>query len=91
MILRYSQLNLYGIEMADKQEYVIQRPPLFYLIAKAEDAGIEVVYPPGSRLMEVSGFGPEDEPYFGMNLGNEVLLQRSPETLAAQKLKRFFI
>ena len=88
---RFKQINLYGIEMSEKGEYEIQRPPFYYLIAKAEDAGIEILYPPGSKLMEVQGFGEDDEPYFGMNLGNDILFNRSPDTLAARKLKRFFI
>lgn len=46
----YNQINLFGLDMASKQEYIDQRDTVFYLIGRAEALGIKVKIPEDSRL-----------------------------------------
>ena len=46
----YDIINLFGLDMASKQEYIDQRDTVFYLIGRAEALGIEVKIPEDSRL-----------------------------------------
>ncbi len=46
----YRIINLFGLGMASKQEYIDQRDTLFYMIGRAEALGIEVKIPEDSRI-----------------------------------------
>jgi len=46
----YKIINLFGLDMASKQEYIDQRDTLFYWIGRAEAQGINVVIPEDSRI-----------------------------------------
>lgn len=46
----YKIINMFGLEMASKQEYIDQRDTLFYMIGRAEAVGINVVIPEDSRI-----------------------------------------
>jgi len=46
----YTKINMFGLDMASKQEYVDQRDTVFYMIGRAEALGIEVFIPSDSRL-----------------------------------------
>jgi uncharacterized protein YqgQ len=46
----YTIINLFGLDMATKQEYIDQRDTLFYMIGRAEAVGINVVIPEDSRI-----------------------------------------
>ncbi len=47
---KYDTINLFGLDMATKQEYIDQRDTLFYMIGRAEASGINVVIPEESRI-----------------------------------------
>lgn len=46
----YNIINMFGLDMASKQEYIDQRDTVFYMIGRAEALGINVVIPPDSRI-----------------------------------------
>ena len=46
----YKVINLFGLDMASKQEYIDQRDTVFYMIGRAEALGINVVIPEDSRI-----------------------------------------
>ena len=46
----YEKINLFGLDMATRQEYVDQRDTVFYLIGRAEERGIQICIPEDSRL-----------------------------------------
>lgn len=46
----YDQINLFGLDMASKQEYIDQRDTVYYMIGRAEALGIKVNIPTNSRL-----------------------------------------
>ena len=46
----YTIINMFGLDMAAKQEYIDQRDTVFYMIGRAEALGINVVIPEASRL-----------------------------------------
>ena len=46
----YTIINLFGLDMASKQEYIDQRDTVFYMIGRAEALGINVVIPEDSRI-----------------------------------------
>lgn len=45
----YKQINVFGCDMASKEEYINQRDTFFYMCGRAEALGINVVIPEDSR------------------------------------------
>lgn len=45
-------IGLYGVDMASKDEYILQRPGGHYFIQEARRRGIEIVVPPESDLLQ---------------------------------------
>jgi len=45
-------IGIYGVDMAEGEEYGYQRPNMAYLIGVAEGLGIEVILHPASRLLD---------------------------------------
>lgn len=62
----YSDLALYGIDMATGTEYAAQRPSVEYFLGLAQGLGVELHIPPSSDLLKAAElYGGEDE-NFGM-------------------------
>jgi len=45
----YEKINIFGCDMASKEEYIYQRDTFFYMVGRAEALGIEVSIPENSR------------------------------------------
>lgn len=46
------EIGLYGVDMASRQEYILQRPGGHYFIELARQRGIKVIIPPESDLLQ---------------------------------------
>lgn len=46
---KYDRINIYGVDMATRVEYMEQRDTFFYMCGRAEAVGIEVYIPEDSR------------------------------------------
>lgn len=60
------EMGLYGVDMSSENEYIQQRPGGHYFIQRAREAGIKVVVPPESDLLQPSPlYGIADSTRFG--------------------------
>jgi hypothetical protein len=64
-----SEIGLYGIDMASKDEYIQQRPGGHYFITVARQRGVKVTIPPESDLLQPPPlYGYADSTNFGRKL-----------------------
>jgi hypothetical protein len=57
MLMGYSEIGIWGVEMATATEYAEQRPCCEYLVGLARGMGIEVYLPPGCNLLSGPMYG----------------------------------
>ena len=72
-------IAIYGVDMAANEEYAYQRPSCQHFIGLAIAAGIEVILPPESDLMQpgmMYGVGELDPQYIKMKVRKEELMAR---------------
>ncbi len=75
----YKEIGLFGVDMASKDEYILQRQGFFFWLKLARDSGIKVTIPPESDLIESPGlYGYSEATRFGrkMNARKQELLGR---------------
>lgn len=69
MKCRAKEIALYGIDMASREEYIIQRPGAYYFMLEGAKRGIKVTAPYESDIMQPPGlYGFSDGKPFGRKL-----------------------
>lgn len=69
MKLGAKEIGLYGIDMASREEYIIQRPGAYYFMLEGAKRGIKVTAPYESDIMQPPGlYGFSDTTPFGRKL-----------------------
>ena len=64
-----SEITLYGIDMASRDEYILQRPGAYYFFREAKRRGIKVSAPYESDIMQPPGlYGFSDSTPFGRKM-----------------------
>jgi len=81
-------IGIFGVDMAEGEEYGYQRPNMAYLIGKAEGLGIEVVLHPASSLLKSEWTGgcyghPDNVDDMEIRLGSRMAAHVSDEAMEA--------
>jgi hypothetical protein len=84
-----SEISLYGIDMASRDEYILQRPGFFFFKHIAEQRGIKVSAPNESDIMMPPGlYGYSEVTPMGRKiLAREVEIKARLEGMRAEKAK----